>query len=319
MAAADATASASTITEREIIFTRVFDAPPDVVFDVWTDPKHVAQWWSPDGFTTTIQQMDVKPGGEWRLVMHGPDGTDYKNHIVFLEVVRGERLVYKHVPEKGTEPVSFQATVTFVEEGGRTKLTMHALFPSTAALRHVIKKYKADEGGSQTLGRLRQHLSGIEKDTHFLIPTEKPTITLTRVFDAPRRLVFEAFTKPEHMKRWWGPRDLTMTVCEIDFRVGGSYRFVHRDPRGNEHPFIGEYHEIVPPERLVYSERYDVEPWAKHDSTVIVTCVERDGRTRLTMTSVYASIEIRDGVVKTGMERGARETMDRLAELLAAL
>ncbi len=85
--------------------------------EAWTNPKHVPQWWGPQGFTTTIHEMDVKPGGVWRLTMRGPDGRDYKNRIVFIEVAKPERLVYKHEPEKGSEPVSFQTTVTFTERG----------------------------------------------------------------------------------------------------------------------------------------------------------------------------------------------------------
>ena len=90
------------------MITRVFNAPRKMVFDAWTDPRQVAQWWGPRGFTTTISEMDVRPGGVWRLVMHGPDGTDYKNKVVYLEVAKPERLVYKHEPELGTEPVSQQ-------------------------------------------------------------------------------------------------------------------------------------------------------------------------------------------------------------------
>jgi uncharacterized protein YndB with AHSA1/START domain len=133
MPASNAKTSAASNTEgRELVFKRVFNAPRDLVFDVWTDPKHVAQWWGPTGFSTTIQEMDVRAGGTWRLVMHGPDGTDYKNRIVFLEVVKPERLVYKHEPEKGTEPVTFETTVTFADRGGKTELTMRMLFPSAA-------------------------------------------------------------------------------------------------------------------------------------------------------------------------------------------
>src|SRR5579863_6976594 len=99
--------------DRELVFTRHFVAPRELVFEAWTNPQHVAQWWGPVGFTTTIHEMDVRPGGEWRLTMRGPDGTDYKNRIVFLEVAKPERLVYKHEPEKDTEPVNFETTVTF--------------------------------------------------------------------------------------------------------------------------------------------------------------------------------------------------------------
>jgi uncharacterized protein YndB with AHSA1/START domain len=145
--------------DREISATRVFDAPRALVFDAWTDPKHVAQWWGPSGFTTTTEAMDVRPGGEWRFVMHGPDGRDYRNKIVYLEVVRPERLVYKHRGDEGHEPVDFHVTITFAEAGGKTTVHMVMLFPTPALREHVIKEYGAAEGLTQTLGRLREYLA----------------------------------------------------------------------------------------------------------------------------------------------------------------
>ena len=149
MPVSDANAT-SDITDRELIFTRVFDAPRELVFKAWTDPRHLVQWWGPKGFTTSIYEMDVRPGGVWRLTMHGPDGVDYKNRIVFLEVVKPERLVYKHEPEEGSEPVTFEITVTFAEEGGKTRVTMRMLFPSLAERELVVTKYGAVEGAKQT-------------------------------------------------------------------------------------------------------------------------------------------------------------------------
>ncbi len=99
----------TTPSDREIVMTRVFDAPREVVFEMWTDPKHLVHWWGPRGFTTTIQEMDVRPGGLWRKIMHGPDGANYPNHSVFLEVVKPERLVYKHGGHKeGGSSVVFE-------------------------------------------------------------------------------------------------------------------------------------------------------------------------------------------------------------------
>ena len=143
---------------REVVETRLFDAPRALVFDAWTKPEHVAQWWGPNGFTTTIHEMDVRPGGTWRLTMHGPDGRDYRNRIVFVEIARPERLVYKHVPELGTEPVSHETTVTFTERGGRTQVTVRMVFPTRATLEHVIRTYGVVQGLTQTLSRLALHL-----------------------------------------------------------------------------------------------------------------------------------------------------------------
>lgn len=145
--------------DREMTAVRVFDAPRELVWKAWTDPQHIAQWWGPNGFTTTTDVMDVRPGGVWRFVMHGPDGRDYKNKIVYIEVEKPERLAYKHAGDEETEPVNFHVTVTFVEKGGKTELSMRSVFPSAEELARVVKEYKADEGLTQTLNRLREYLA----------------------------------------------------------------------------------------------------------------------------------------------------------------
>jgi uncharacterized protein YndB with AHSA1/START domain len=146
-------------TDRELVFTRVFDAPRELVWMAWSDSKHIGQWWGPQGFTTTTYSMDFKPGGIWRFVMHGPDGTDYQNKIVYLEIVKPERLVFKHSGgEEDAEKVSHQTTVTFAAEGDKTKLTMRMLFSSAEELQRVVDKYGAIEGGKQTLGRLAEYV-----------------------------------------------------------------------------------------------------------------------------------------------------------------
>jgi len=141
-------------------------------------------------------------------------------------------------------------------------------------------------------------------------------VVMTRVFDAPRRLVFEAFSKPELLKRWFGPRGWSLVVCEVDFRVGGGFRFVLRGPDGREMGMRGVYREIVPPERSVHMESFDDYPGS--DSQVTGVFVEQGGKTTLTTTVLYSSKEVRDIVLKSGMEHGAAESYDRLAELLAS-
>src|ERR1700675_2589990 len=141
-------------------------------------------------------------------------------------------------------------------------------------------------------------------------------IVMTRVFDAPRRLVFEAFSKPELLKRWFGPRGWSLVVCEVDLKVGGGFRFVMRGPDGREMGMRGVYREIVPPERSVHMESFDDFPG---ESQVTAVFVEQGGKTTLTATVLYPSKEVRDAVVKSGMEHGAAESYDRLAELLPSL
>ena len=152
--------------------------------------------------------------------------------------------------------------------------------------------------------------------TTFTMPSDRE-IVITRVFDAPRRLVFEALTKPEHLKHWWGMKSLTMVVCEMDFRPGGAWRFVMRGPDGNDYGFRGEYREIVPPERVVST--FEFEGMPGHVSLETLTLDELDGKTKLTSTCLYQSVEDRDGHFNSGMEAGTRESYDRLAELLTTM
>lgn len=140
-------------------------------------------------------------------------------------------------------------------------------------------------------------------------------IVMTRVFDAPRQRVFAAFTRPELLKRWFGPRGWSLVVCEVDLKVGGTFRFVLRGPDGTEMGMRGVYREIVPPERSVHMESFDQFPGESQVTTVLV---EQGGKTTLTATVLYPSAEVRDAVIKSGMEHGAAESYDRLAELLAS-
>jgi uncharacterized protein YndB with AHSA1/START domain len=142
-------------------------------------------------------------------------------------------------------------------------------------------------------------------------------IQMTRQFDAPRTLVWEMFSKPEHVRQWWGCKHLEMTVCEIDFRVGGEYRFEGRMPDGNICPFKGVHHEIVYPEKVVYTEIFDVDVAREHPGLVTTTFTEQDGKTTVTVLIRYDSKQTRDIVLSTGMESGAAAGYDKIDELLA--
>jgi uncharacterized protein YndB with AHSA1/START domain len=139
-------------------------------------------------------------------------------------------------------------------------------------------------------------------------------VAMTRVFDAPRQMVFDAFTKPELLKRWFGPRGWSLVVCEVDFRVGGGFRFVMRGPDGKDMGMRGVYREIAVPERSVHVESFDDYPG---ESQVTAVFEERGGRTTMTATVLYPSKDVRDIVISMGMEHGAAESYDKLAELLA--
>lgn len=145
-------------TNREIITERTFHYPREMVFAAWTDPARVAIWWGPNGFTTTIHSMDVRPGGVWKFTMHGPDGTDYPNQVTYIEVAKPVRLEWMH--GDGINPErDFHNTITFTERGHSTDVKMHAVFDSPETL-EAVKKFGAVEGGRQTLECLDAYLAG---------------------------------------------------------------------------------------------------------------------------------------------------------------
>jgi uncharacterized protein YndB with AHSA1/START domain len=149
-------------------------------------------------------------------------------------------------------------------------------------------------------------------------PSERE-IVMSRVFDAPRNLVFDAWTKPELLERWLGVRGgWSMVVCEVDLRVGGAYRFVWRGPDGAEMGMGGVYREIVAPERLVATESFD-DPWYPGEAVDTTVLIEEGGKTTATTTVLYESEEIRDAVLESGMARGVAESYDMLAEYLASI
>jgi uncharacterized protein YndB with AHSA1/START domain len=145
-------------SDRELVITRLLHAPRELVFEVFTNPDHVSKWWGPSGFTNTLLVLDLRPGGEWRHIMHGPDGTDYPNRSVFKEIVRPERLVFTHGKGLENDPDMFLATVTFEARGSKTMLTMRMLFNTAAELKKVVTEYHAIEGGNQNMDRLEAYL-----------------------------------------------------------------------------------------------------------------------------------------------------------------
>jgi len=153
-----AASSSPAISDREIVVSRTVEGPRRLVWEAWSDIRHLAHWWSPNGFTTTTHSFEFRPGGVWDFIMHGPDGTDYPNRIEWREIAPPERLVYLH-GEGDDDPQSFVSTVTFVERRSVTEVTMRLLFKSKAQRDEVVEKYHAIEGGKQTLGRMAAYVA----------------------------------------------------------------------------------------------------------------------------------------------------------------
>jgi uncharacterized protein YndB with AHSA1/START domain len=309
----------SSTADREIASTRVFDAPRDLVFEAWTSPEHVAQWWGPNGFTTTTQSMDVRPGGEWIFVMHGPDGTDYKNHIVYREVVSPERLVYDHI----SGPL-FRAAVIFDAEGEKTRISMRMLFETAELRKRVAAEFGAVEGLEQTLNHLGEHVTKIAAE-------HADDFVISRELDAPRELVFKAWTEPERLAQWWGPKGFKVKVANVDLRPGGLFLYGMTAPDGSEiwGKFI--YREITPPERMVFinafsdetggTTRHPMAPTWPLQMLNVVTFIDHGEKTTLTLrSSAYEATQEERDTFRAGrssMQGGFTGTFDQLTAYLA--
>jgi uncharacterized protein YndB with AHSA1/START domain len=261
---------------RSISGTRVFDAPRELVFDLFTNAEHISNWWGPRGFTTTTSKMDLRPGGEWIFVMHGPDGTDYDNHVHYRQVVRPSLLTYRH------EPVGFDVTVTFEERDGKTAVTLRSVFESAEIKQQVAEEYGAIEGLHQTLERLGEQVANAN------------AFTIERVFDAPRELMFTVWTEAAHLQQWFGPKGVELFHCTNDLRPGGVMHYGMRTPDGGTMWGRWTYREIVPPRKLVFvlsfsDENHGLtrapfdETWPLEMLATITFSDEGAGKTRVTV------------------------------------
>ncbi len=242
-----AAASTVTTTDLEIVLSRVFEAPRELLWRAFTDSGQIVNWWGPRGFTTRTKRMDVKAGGDWRFVMIGPDGREYENQIIYLEVAEPARLRYRHGGGEDTEPVNFEVLVTFEPEAGapqRTRVTMRSIFPSKSALEFVVREYGAIEGGKQTFERLAEHVAGT-------VGAADAPFVITRVFRAPRQLVWEAWTQREQLLRWMGPQGTAIAHATLDLRPGGTFLYGMQPPDGKLMWGKWVFREISPPQRLV--------------------------------------------------------------------
>ena len=239
-------------SDREIVISRVVDAPRELVWQAWTEPQHVVHWWGPRGFSTTIKKMDFHIGGVWEHVMRGPDGVNYPNKSTFKDIVPLERIVYSHGGGREKGPgTTFIATWTFeTVAGGKTKLTGRMVFPTAEARDFVAREFGAVEGGKQTLERLSEYLPKMTAAAGEFV--------ISRIFQAPRELVWECWTDVKHMQ-WWGPKGVTISHAKMDFRVGGIFHYCMNTADG--HAMWGKWviREIAKPQRLVFLNSFSDE------------------------------------------------------------
>ena len=310
-------------SDREIVIQRVFAARRELVWQAMTDPKHVVHWWGPRGLSTTIETMDVRPGGIWQHVMHGPDGANYPNKSIFKEVVKPERIVFSHGGGRENGPgASFVATWTFeVVDASHTKVTIRMVFPSAAERDFVVKEFGAIEGGKQTLERLGEHLAeGLTEP--FMIARE---------FDAPCQLVWKAWTERDRLMQWFGPKGFKMKSAEMDFRPGGFFHYCLLTPDGKEMWGQFVYREIIAPEKIVWVNSFSDKDrgLTRHPFSTQMwplqmlsqaAFLERNGKTTVTIQwlPLDASDEERQTFngARAGMSQGWTGTFEQLTDYL---
>jgi uncharacterized protein YndB with AHSA1/START domain len=156
------TPAQSATVDREIVISRVIDAPRDLVFEAFTEVRHLSRWWGPEGFTTTTQSYEFRVGGEWSFVMHGPDGTDYAEWISWTEIVPPERIALLH-GESRDDPNAFESVLTFEPDGAATRIEMRTVFPTKELRDEAVEKYHAIEGGQQTLSNLAAYVTAVAR------------------------------------------------------------------------------------------------------------------------------------------------------------
>lgn len=292
----------------EILMTRVFDAPRELVFEAMTKPEHVRRWWGPRNTTFTICEIDFRVGGTWRYVLATPDGKEVAFRGVYHEITPPERMVCTecYVEPRYGNP-EWRTTLTLEDLGGKTRLTSRVLHSSTTNRDgHLNSGVKG--GAAETFERLEELLAA-----H---PMERE-IEIERTFDAPRELVYEAWTNPGHLTQWWGPMIFTNHSCELDVRQGGAWQITMRSSEGVDHQCRGVYSEVVKPERLVFSnDAFDQtgRPLLKGFTTVIFD--DENGKTKLTLRSrVVGLVDYAPQMLK-GMHTGWSQSLDRLASFV---
>jgi len=230
----------------EIHIVRTYDAPVAAVWDAWTDPDQVAQWWGPRGFTLTTHSKDFRVGGVWKYTMHGPDGTDYPNVTPYLEIEKHKKLVYDHGGSEDRPPM-FRVTVVFSESDGKTTMDMTMSLATPEALeetRKIIKKF----GGNSTWDRLAEYLTTeLKGEEKFFI---------NRSFEAPIEIVFQMWTDPVHLAQWLPPTGFTMKFTAADIKPGGSMSYSMTGENGMKMYGRANYIEIVKPNRIVYMQEF---------------------------------------------------------------
>lgn len=295
-----------------MVITRVFQAPRELVWEACTRPEHMARWWGPRKFTNEVLEMDARPGGAWRIDQKSADGQVFRFFGTFLELAEPEKLVltFNFEGNPGAEVVE---THTFESVDGGTRLSTVSRFARIED-RNGMRDAGMEGGARESYERLDELLAELQDGGATARATDREMI-ITRVYDAPRELVFDAWTDPGHMSGWWGPNGFRTTVHAHDLRVGGEARYTMHGPDGTDWPNLQQYEEVSPPSRLVYAHGSPEQPGMFH---VTVTFDDEGGKTRITLRSLFPSAEALQAVMQFGAIEGGRNTLDRFAAHLAS-
>jgi uncharacterized protein YndB with AHSA1/START domain len=293
-------------TDLEIV--RVFDAPRDLVYAMWSTPEHLGKWSAPRGFTIPDARSDFRAGGAWYAHMRSPKGEDHRVEGKYLEIVPGERIVMTHawLDGAGNPGPETTVSVTFESLGQKTRMKfLQSGFASVAA-----RDGHAD-GWGQCFDILAELLAVRD------VPKINREIVMSRVIAAPPDLVFKAFTDRHHISNWWGPNGFTTTTYEMDVRVGGQWLFTMHGPDGTDYENRVRYTEVRPPEYLAYDHDGGDGGDLKHSFKAVVTFEPDAGKTRVTFRLVCADVAQHTYMAKFGAIEGGYQTLARLDTFLS--
>lgn len=301
----------------------MYDAPRSAVWAAWTELDQVAQWWGPRGFTITTHSKELRVGGVWHYTMHGPDGTDYINKTLYLEVEEGSKLVYDHGGNDERAPL-FRVTALFIDLGDdQTKLVMTMALPTPEAAAET-RRFVKQAGGNATWDRLGEYLEKRVQD--------RDVFLINRTFAAPIARMFELWSDPKHVSQWLPPTGFTMEFLHADIREGGSS--FYRMTNGKDVTMYGraQYREVRHPDRLVYTQQFCDEhqnlsrhphalTWPATMLTTVTFTAESEDETRVTIEWQAHGDVTPDELAfflnaRAGMTQGWTGSLDKLEALL---
>lgn len=317
----------SSLEDRSITLTRLVTASIDRVWAAFTKAEQIAAWWGPNGYTITTLERDFRVGGVWRFTMHGPDGTEYGNRHAYTEIIENEKIAYVHGSDIDNDPNAFFASVSLVQEGAQVRVTLHMTL-ATVEQKAFVEGFGAVELGYQTLAKLAAHVGNAVPKMDDIPENER--FSISRLIDAPVEKVFAAWTKKEHLEKWWGTAGMTFGIEKLDLAPGGIFHYSMPVPNGPKLYGKFSYVEITPPKRLVFLTSFsDAEAGiSRHPmaanwplETVSFLSLEAEGhQTRLTLVggAWNANADERKTYVEgfAGMTQGFSSSLESLANYL---